>query len=70
MNSLKRESFSSAMKMMSSYTPYIVRIHSEYGGQASTYQMALLLQFNTATEHTIAHLQACTQLKEVHSIYM
>ena len=38
--------------------------------QASTYQMALLLQFNTATEHTVAHLQACTQLKEVNSWYM
>ena len=38
--------------------------------QASTYQMALLLQFNTATEHTVSHLQACTQLKEVHSLYI
>jgi len=26
--------------------------------------MAILLQFNTGTEHSIAHLQACTQLKE------
>ena len=27
--------------------------------------MAILLQFNTGTEHSVAHLQACTQLKEV-----
>lgn len=32
--------------------------------QVSTYQMAILLQYNAATSHTLTHLEASTQLKE------
>ena len=33
--------------------------------QVSTYQMAVLLDFNAATEIPFSHLQASTQLSEV-----
>ena len=33
--------------------------------QASTYQMAILLQYNSANEHSVSHLEACTQLSKV-----
>ena len=38
------------------------------GVQVSTYQMAILLQYNAATSHTLTHLEASTQLKEVSTV--
>ena len=33
--------------------------------KASTYQMAILLQFNSTTDNQVSHLEACTQLSRV-----
>lgn len=37
--------------------------------KASTYQMAILLQFNSTVENPVSHLEACTQLSRVRKTF-
>ena len=44
---------------------YLAHDNNPIHVQASTYQMAILLQFNSTTENPVSHLEACTQLARV-----